>query len=198
MKTNIPESLIDELRGKDKTFVVTLEEELPRGSVLSETLYTGLGTIRTLSALYQWYDRKKYALDPVEHVLIHLGSACSSRYSVGTVLRAGSVTLWGSERVEDRIGLDDASARAGASLLTCNWLPTASMVNPVETQRLLAEYDLFDTEAYAIARFCQETGLRLVCIKGVTESLKEDTTADWRKGLKDLQRSFCRLAKMIQ
>jgi len=197
MKTNIPESLIAQLRQKDKTFVVALEDELPPGTALGETLYTGTGSLRMLSALYQWYDRQRYAIDPDEHALILLGSACSARHPLGTVLQVGSIVSEGSERTEERIQLEGATDGA-ASLLTCNWLPTAAVVNPSETPRLLATYDLFDTEAYAAARFCRDTGLHLVCFKGVVDELQEGVAPDWRRGLKEVRRSFGRLVNMME
>ena len=184
MKTNIPESLIAELRGLDKTFVVALEEEFPSDALFSEILHTGTGRMRTLAALYRWYDHAKYTINPASHVLIHIGSACSERYAPGSVLLVGSLTNGGSERTEDTIVLDSR----GVSLQSVDEVPIGER----------PDFDLFDTEAYACALFCRETGLRLVCFKGVVDRLTEDGIPDWRKNLKDLQRSFTRLAKMME
>ena len=184
MKTNIPESLIAALRGQEKTFVAALEEEFPSDACFSEVLHTGTGRMRTLAALYRWYDHAKFTINPADHCLIHFGSACSSRYAPGSVLLVGSITDGLSERTEDTIVLDSG----GVSLLTGDDVPSAPT----------PDFDLFDTEAYACALFCRETGLRLVCIKGVADLLTEYSTPDWRKSQKELQKSFKRLAKMME
>lgn len=184
MKTNIPESLIAELRGKEKTFVTALVEELPPQTSFSQTLYSGTGRLRMLNALYRWYDHAKFTIDPAEHCLVHIGTACSASYAPGSVLLVGSITDGCSPRTEDTITLETG----GVSLLTGDDAPAAA----------LPGFDLYDTEAYACALFCRETGMRLVCIKGVSDLLREGSVPDWRKSYKELQKSFKRLAQMME
>lgn len=195
MKTNIPESLIRDLREKDKTFFVAVESELSAADTLYPVIHTGMGKMNMYSALVRWWDSARCTVDPDRHVIINLGSAGAARHEIGTVLRVNTFVNGGCELIHDVIRLGQPG-EPEVSIVSGDRFVSCQTMDPVEVHRLSAQYDLFDMEAYACARFCKERGLRMECFKGVSDNL-DGTVKEWSRILKDLHKGFANLAAML-
>lgn len=195
MKTYIPESLIRSLKGLDKTFVVATTMELAQTDSFYPVLHTGVGRMNVYSALVRWWDSARYTIDPATHVLVHFGTAASRRFDTGSLVVANTFVNGGSEMVRDTIRTASSGEPETVVYSSDQTLSPQGMA-PEAFNRLLALYDLFDTDAYAFARFCQERHLRRICIKGIADNM-DGSVKQWHHIMKSLHRGYVRLSGML-
>jgi len=190
MKTYIPESLIHELQGQDKTIFVATESELATDDSLYPVVYTGTGRMNVYSALVRWWDSARFTIDPSSHVLVHIGHAVSRKFESGSLVVANTFVNGGSELVRDTIRTV-SPGESEVSVYTCDF-----SVNDDHMAPEFSRYDLFDADAYAFARFCRERHLDMVCIKGIADNM-DGTLKPWHNLLKDLHKRYARLAGLL-
>jgi adenosylhomocysteine nucleosidase len=151
-------------------------------------LYTGVGKVNASHALTRRLLEIRHAGTPLPRIL-NLGTAGSPRWPPGTVLAC------------DRFVQRDMDARAlGFPLGATPFDPTpAELRFATELPELPAgrcasgdsfvteaadlDADVFDMEAFALARVCLFEGARFACAKFVTDGADDGAAGDWSAAL---------------
>ncbi len=183
------DKILEELKDKELVLFVADEEEISQDDVPFPVVYTGMGKMRMFSALVKWYECRSEGGAPV---LLNIGSAGSARYPIGTILNVRSFVNGGSELIFDRIDLPGK----GCSVFSGDYFMSTQTFSPEQVKALSQQYDLFDMEAYAAAKFCQMHELPFYCLKAVSDNL-DGSLKDWRTILGDIRVQFTALLKKI-
>ncbi len=171
---------------QDLLVVMALREE--GGALLeaagADVLYTGVGKINATYALTRRLLELRHAGTTLPRVL-NLGTAGSPRWPPGTVLSCNRFVQW------------DMDARPlGVPRGTTPFDPTPPELRfDIELPELPAgrcasgdsfvtdgipvDADVFDMEAFALARVCRFEGARFACAKFVTDGADAGAADDW-------------------
>ena len=183
------EKVLEKLKGKELVLFVADEGELSRSDVPFPVIYTGMGKMCMFSALVKWHECRKGGGAPV---ILNIGSAGSAKYPIGEILNVRSFVNGGSELIYDRIDLPGE----GCSVFSGDYFMSTQTFSPEQVKALSAQYDLFDMEAYAAAKFCQMHSLPFYCLKAVSDNL-DGSIKDWRTILGDIRVRFTELLKAL-
>ena len=186
---NIDPKILEALHGEDILLFVADKDEIAESDVRFPVIYTGMGKMRMYSALVKWYETRKAGWKPI---ILNIGSAGSAKYPIGEVVNVRSFVNGGSELIYERIDLPGE----GASVFSGDYFMSTQTFNPEQVKALSAQYDLFDMEAYAAARFCQEHSLTFYCFKAVSDNL-DGTLKDWRGILHSIREQYVSLLQTL-
>ena len=179
------EKVLEQLKGRDVVLFVADEEEISPSEVPFPVLFTGMGKMRMFSALVRWRDTLPEGRKPV---ILNIGSAGSAKYPIGTIVPCTRFINGGCELVDDCI---DAPGD-GASVFSGDYFMSTQTFSPEQVKELSQQYDLFDMEAYAVARFCQMYDIPFYCLKAVSDNL-DGNLKDWRAILAAIRAQFTEL-----
>ncbi|MBR1927344.1 MAG: hypothetical protein IJ840_06300 [Bacteroidales bacterium] len=175
-------NVLNELKGRDVVLFVADEDEISPSEVPFPVVFTGMGKMRMFSALVKWRETLPEGRAPV---VLNIGSAGSARYPIGTIVNCTRIFNGGSELIADRIQLPGE----GASIFSGDYFMSTQTFSPEQVKALSRQYDLFDMEAYAAARFCEMYGIPFYCLKAVSDNL-DGNLKDWRGILADIRARF--------
>ena len=177
--------VLEELKGRDVVLFVADEDEISPDEVPFPVVFTGMGKMRMFSALVKWHDTLPEGRTPV---ILNIGSAGSAKYPIGTIVPVTRFFNGGCELVHDCIEVPGD----GASVFSGDYFMSTQTFSPEQVKELSQQYDLFDMEAYAVARFCQMYGIPFYCLKAVSDNL-DGNLKDWRSILAEIRRQFTEL-----
>lgn len=184
------ENVLEQLKGRDVVLFVADEDEISPAEVPYPVVFTGMGKMRMFSGLVKWHQALPDGRTPV---VLNIGSAGSARYPIGTIVPCTHIFNGGCELVEDRIDLPGD----GASIFSGDYFMSTQTFSPEQVKELSQQYDLFDMEAYAAARFCQMYDIPFYCLKAVSDNL-DGNLKDWRSILADIRVRFTALLNSSQ
>ena len=185
----IDKRILEELRGRELVLFVADKDEIDRNEVPFPVVYTGMGKMRMFSALVQWYETRGREGSPV---VLNIGSAGSARFPIGEMLSCTHFINGGSELVFDRIDLPGQ----GCSVFSGDYFMSTQTFSPEQVKELSSQYDLFDMEAYAVAKFCSMYGLPFYSLKAVSDNL-DGSLKDWRTILAKIRVQFTALLQEL-
>ena len=173
------------LNKSETLIIVALEDECPRDLLAGwRVVYTGVGKVNALIGL------SKAIVENKPKTVINFGTAGS----IDPNLRGlKEVTTFKQRDMDGRslgfnVGetpFDDISDihldRPGLSCGTGD--------NFVSSNQNI-ETDLFDMEAYAIAKFCLLNELDFYCYKFVSDNADDEAAADWKKNVSEGAKDF--------
>ena len=155
--------------------VVALEDELPRSLVKDwRVIYTGIGKINAVIETGIAVEEEK------PDFILNFGTAGSSR---GNITGLHEVTLFKQRDMDlSPLGFDKgttpldeiADIALGREGLSCG--TGDNFVNG--DQEVVT--DLYDMEAYALAKFCLKKHIDFYCFKFVSDQANEDAPEDWK------------------
>ena len=158
--------------------VVALEDELPRILVKDwRVIYTGIGKVNAVIETGIAVEEEK------PDFILNFGTAGSSRENI-TGLH--EVTLFKQRDMDlSPLGFDKgitpfdeiADITLGREGLSCG--TGDNFVN--EDQEVVT--DLYDMEAYALAKFCLKKQINFYCFKFVSDQANEDAPKDWKESV---------------
>lgn len=149
-------------------------------------IITSVGKIRCLNSLFKELDK-----DNLPEYIINLGTAGSSRIKRGSVVfvnkfveRDFDVSPTGCEKYVLRDGEEQ--------VFEYGEVPAGEEAYTIGTGDNFCTYgegdiwDLVDMEAIAIAKFCKENGIKLICAKYISDGAdSDDSGVDWEAALVD-------------
>ncbi len=185
----IDEKILNELKGREIVLFVADKDEISQSEVPFPVVYTGMGKMRMFSALVEWYEQRGQEGHPV---VLNIGSAGSAHFPIGEMLNCRCFVNGGCDLVYDKIELQ----REGCSIFSGDYFMSTQTFNPEQVKALSSQYDLFDMEAYAVARFCTMHGLSFYCFKAVSDNL-DGTLKDWRSILGDIRVKYTALLQKL-
>ena len=177
--------VLEELKGREVVLFVADEDEISPAEVPFPVVFTGMGKMRMFSALVKWREALPEGSNPV---ILNIGSAGSAKYPIGTIVPVTRFFNGGCELVHDCIEVPGD----GASVFSGDYFMSTQTFSPEQVKELSQQYDLFDMEAYAVARFCQMYGIPFYCLKAVSDNL-DGNLKDWRSILAEIRRQFTEL-----
>ena len=183
--TYMVKSLLEELKGRDVVLFVADKDEISPSEVPFPVVFTGMGKMRMFSSLVKWRESLPEGRTPV---VLNIGSAGSARYPIGTIVCCTRIYNGGCELVHDCIELEGN----GASIFSGDYFMSTQTFSPEQVKELSQQYDLFDMEAYAAARFCQMYDIPFYCLKSVSDNL-DGNLKDWRSILAEIRVQFTQL-----
>ena len=177
--------VLEELKGRDVVLFVADQDEISPAEVPFPVVFTGMGKMRMFSGLVKWHETLPEGSHPV---VLNIGSAGSAKYPIGTIVNCTRIFNGGCELVHDCIELPGD----GASVFSGDYFMSTQTFSPEQVKELSQQYDLFDMEAYAVARFCQMYDIPFYCLKAVSDNL-DGNLKDWRSILADIRVRFTEL-----
>ena len=181
----IDKKILDGLKGRNVVLFVAIEDEIAQADVPFPVVYTGMGKMCMFSSLVKWYHS---AQRPDNPVVLNIGSAGSARYPIGEIVDCRSFVNGGSELIYDRIDLPGD----GCSVFSGDYFMSTQTFSPEQVKALSGQYDLFDMEAYAAAKFCNMYGIPFYCFKAVSDNL-DGSLKDWKTILGQIREQFTAL-----
>ena len=178
----IEEKILEELRGRNVVLFVAVEDEISQADVPFPVVYTGMGKMRMFSTLVKWYETNGRAGNPV---VLNIGSAGSARYPIGTIVNCSHFVNGGSELIYDKIDIPGE----GCTVFSGDYFMSTQTFSPEQVKTLSRQYDLFDMEAYAAARFCSLYDIPFYCFKAVSDNL-DGFLKDWKTILGQIRVQF--------
>ncbi len=155
--------------------VVALEDELPRNLVKDwRVIYTGIGKVNAVIGISIEVEKEK------PDFILNFGTAGSSSANIKglhevTLLKQRDMDLSPLGFDKGITPLDDiADISLGRDGLSCGTGDT--FVNG--EQEVVT--DLYDMEAYALAKFCLKKQIDFYCYKYVSDQANEDAPKDWK------------------
>ena len=182
--------VLEELKGRDVVLFVADKDEISPAEVPFPVVFTGMGKMRMFSGLVKWHDSLSEGRKPV---VLNIGSAGSAKYPIGTIVNCTRIFNGGCELVHDYIELPGD----GASIFSGDYFMSTQTFSPEQVKELSQQYDLFDMEAYAVARFCQMYDIPFYCLKAVSDNL-DGNLKDWRGILADIRVRFTELLNLYR
>lgn len=177
--------VLEALKGRDVVLFVADQDEINPAEVPFPVVFTGMGKMRMYSGLLKWYEDLDRDRRPT---VLNIGSAGSARYPIGTLVNCAHYVNGGCELVYDRIDLPGE----GVSIFSGDYFMSTQTFSPEQVKALSQQYDLFDMEAYAVARFCTSHDIPFYCLKAISDNL-DGNLKDWRAILADIRRQFTEL-----
>ena len=181
----IDKQILKELRDREVVLFVADEGEISPAEVPFPVVFTGMGKMRMFCALTKWYEGRGGSGSPV---VLNIGSAGSARYPIGELLDVRSFVNGGSDLVYERIDLPGK----GATVFSGDYFMSTQTFSPEQVKALSQEYDLFDMEAFAAARFCSLHDIPFYCFKAVSDNL-DGSLKDWAAILGEIRGKFTAL-----
>ena len=175
-------NVFEQLKGRDVVLFVADKDEISPAEVPFPVVFTGMGKMRMFGGLVKWYETLPEGQTPV---VLNIGSAGSARYPIGSIVPCTRIFNGGCELVHDCIELPGN----GASIFSGDYFMSTQTFSPEQVRELSQQYDLFDMEAYAAARFCQMYDIPFYCLKAVSDNL-DGSLKDWRGILADIRVKF--------
>lgn len=185
----IDDKILAELKGQEVVLFVAVEDEISQADVPFPVVYTGMGKMRMFSAMVKWYESHGRNGNPI---VLNIGSAGSARYPISEILNCSSFVNGGSEFIYDKIDLP----HEGCSVFSGDYFMSTQTFSPEQVKQLSGQYDLFDMEAYAAARFCSMYEIPFYCFKAVSDNL-DGNLKDWRSILNKIREKFTSLLKHL-
>tara|TARA_Y100001970_G_scaffold121071_1_gene150179 strand:- start:66867 stop:67418 length:552 start_codon:yes stop_codon:yes gene_type:complete len=174
-----------EFKQSETLIIVALEEEFPRDLMTGwRVVYSGVGKVNALIGL------SKAILENRPKTIINFGTAGSSDPNLKGIKE---VTTFKQRDMDVRslgfnIGetpFDDINDinldRPGLSCGTGD-----SFISSKQN----IDTDLFDMEAYAIAKFCLHNDLDFYCYKFVSDNANDEAAEDWKKNVSKGAKEF--------
>jgi adenosylhomocysteine nucleosidase len=160
-------------------------------------LFCGVGKVNAASALMRRLSDYRHACQSLPRV-VNFGTVGSPRFSTGTVVECHSFV----QRDMDVTGLgfapgvtpfEDTPAQLEFPVLFPS-LPTAvcGTGDSFQTACVGLACDVFDMEAYALAKVCRTEGATFGCLKYVTDGADHAAANDWRENLHKAADEFLR------
>lgn len=185
----IDKKVLEELKGRDVVLFVAIEDEISRADVPFPVVYTGMGKMCMFSSLVKWYHSPDRPANPL---VLNIGSAGSARYPIGEIVACSSFVNGGCELIFDRIDLPGK----GCTVFSGDYFMSTQTFSPEQVKALSAQYDLFDMEAYAAAKFCGMYGIPFCCLKAVSDNL-DGSLKDWKTILGQIRVQFTTLLNSL-
>ncbi len=174
--------VLEQLKGRDVVLFVADKDEISPDEVPFPVVCTGMGKMRMFSGLVQWRETLPEGSNPV---VLNIGSAGSAKFPIGTIVSCTHIFNGGCDLVHDSIVLPGD----GVSIFSGDYFMSTQTFSPEQVKELSQQYDLFDMEAYAAARFCQMYDIPFYCLKAVSDNL-DGSLKDWRGILADIRVQF--------
>ena len=181
--------VLEELKGREVVLFVADQDEISPAEVPFPVVFTGMGKMRMFSGLVKWHETLPEESNPV---VLNIGSAGSAQYPIGTIVNCTRIFNGGCELVYDCIELPGD----GASVFSGDYFMSTQTFSPEQVKELSQQYDLFDMEAYAVARFCKMYDIPFYCLKAVSDNL-DGSLKDWRSILADIRARFTELLNAL-
>ena len=176
------------LKKSETLIIIALEDECPR-ELLSDwrVVYTGVGKVNALIGLSKAISEDK------PKTVINFGTAGSSDPDLKglrevTIFKQRDMDVHSLGFKVGETPFDDINDinlnRPGLSCGTGDSF--VSSTHNLDT-------DLFDMEAYAIAKFCLHYGLDFYCYKFVSDNANDEAGQDWKKNVSNGAMEFKRI-----
>lgn len=156
--------------------------------------YCGVGQVKAA------YFTHKLILEHKPRRIVNLGTAGSHRLPQGSLVECTSFV----QRPANGFFLIPSATLlvepvTGLPAACCGTADFVSMETPTEISRkkTLAEYDVMDMEAYAIAYVCRQLQVPFTCLKYVSDSSDAATVTDWKRSLRPAAESLLREYRKI-
>jgi adenosylhomocysteine nucleosidase len=165
-------------------------------------LYTGVGKVNAAHALTRRLLGAPQAAE--KPLVLNLGTAGSSRFPVGALVectqfvqRDMDASPLGFER---GVTPFDALETVLKVPRTFPHLPegVCGSADAFETTALERRCDVFDMEAYALARVCALEGVEFACVKYITDGGDADAARSWRENLARAAREWLALYEHVR
>ena len=173
---------------KDILIVCALEEETNGELDGWNVIYTGVGKVNaTYELTAELFFQMK--LSKVPKLVINFGTAGSREIPIHTLVdctqfiqrdmdATGLGFLKGETPFEDKIGMNFSYVNNSIGKgYVCG--SGDNFVENIEDE--IVHIDVFDMEAYALAKVCYKTGIDFVSFKYITDNVNEKSAGDWKE-----------------
>jgi len=173
---------------KDILIVCALEEETNGGLDGWNVIYTGVGKVNaTYELTAELFFQMK--LSKVPTLVINFGTAGSREIPIHTLVdctqfiqrdmdATGLGFLKGETPFEDKIGMNFSYVNNSIGKgYICG--SGDNFVENIEDE--IVHIDVFDMEAYALAKVCYKVGIDFVSFKYITDNVNEKSADDWKE-----------------
>ncbi len=177
--------------------VMALESEAQGRFQTEQVLFTGIGKV---NAAYRLTRRlaELGQLGPLPTVL-NFGTAGSRRFAQGALVECRRLVQRDMDVRELGFALGETPFESTPALLEFDsvfeGLPqgVCASGDRFETADHLADWEVVDMEAYALAKVCRLEGVRFGCAKFITDGADASASSDWEKNLPLAADGFLRL-----
>ena len=185
-------------------FVAALKEEIDfsflNGLKNVSNLYTGVGkTNSAINLLRHLYEDNNIDLNSIH--IINVGTCGSSKYNIGDIISVTKCQEFGADFVSTSFKLDKIFIMSPVeyykgSVLSSDFFISADIIQGSIFNNIANEYNCFDMEVAALARVCNNIGIKFSSFKIVSDRLNSGIS-DWQKVLSSLSPQLEQLVKMI-
>ncbi len=146
--------------------------------------YTGIGLISAARVCTEEIILNK------PDAIFNFGTAGSIKFSVGEIIEINQFCLRGdvlatvNSFIKSQSLTDDKKGFCGSA----DFLEVANAAN---------QYDVYDMEAYAIARVCKDYAIPFHCFKLITDQSNTQLKQDWKKNLEVYRHHWVDLIKTL-
>jgi adenosylhomocysteine nucleosidase len=168
-----------------------------------KVVFTGIGKVNAAYHLTRALNELRNA-GSIPNLVVNFGTAGSPVHLTGTVLECTGFVQRDMDVTGLGFALGETPFEDTPAILTLDavfhQLPkaTCATADRFETQSDRTNHELFDMEAYALAKVCYLEGVSFACAKYVTDGADHSSASSWEANLPSAARAFLALYRELK